>query len=142
MGIDDKIIRSVEIFLRYIMKLNKCGEVPILESQLKFYEEVIDSHQVYEKEIPSAIFARNPYVGEIFKDGALSNKIKRLMALAVALHAGCAECIIGQTKHAVELGATKAEVTEAVLVAAAMGGNTGGSQRWRVFKVLRELGKE
>jgi len=42
--------------------------------------------------------------GEVYRDGALSHKVKRLIALAVALRVGCTRCIIAQTKFAVEGG--------------------------------------
>ncbi|GAI37165.1 unnamed protein product [marine sediment metagenome] len=42
---------------------------------------------------------------------------------------------------AVEAGATKAEVLEAVSVAIAMGGTPAIGWSWRVVKILEELGK-
>jgi AhpD family alkylhydroperoxidase len=78
---------------------------------------------------------------EAYKDGALSSKVKRLIALAVGLQAGCTRCIIGQTKDAVAAGATKAEVMEAVSIAVVMGGTAVSAETWRVVKALLELGK-
>ena len=77
---------------------------------------------------------------EAYQDGALSQKVKRLIALAVGLQAGCPRCIIGQTKDAVAAGATKAEVLEAVSVGIVMGGTAVSAESWRVVKVLEELG--
>jgi AhpD family alkylhydroperoxidase len=77
----------------------------------------------------------------VYKDGALSLKVKRLIALACGLQAGCTRCIQGQTKDAVEAGATKDEILEAVSVATVMGGTTVSAESWRVVKVLEELDK-
>jgi AhpD family alkylhydroperoxidase len=112
-----------------------------MENQLEHYDEVVNCLDKYEQAVPGVRAARTTYSDEVFRDGALSNKVKGLLALAIALRSGCTECVIGQTKNAVNWGATKAEITEAVSVAAIMGGITASSQRWRVFKVLEELGK-
>jgi AhpD family alkylhydroperoxidase len=77
----------------------------------------------------------------VYKDGALSLKMKRLIALACALQSGCTRGIQGQTKDAVEAGATGEEVLEAVSVAIVMGGTAVSAETWRVVKVLEELGK-
>ena len=62
------------------------------------------------------------------------------MAMVVALSTGCQPCIIGQTKAAVEAGATANEVLEAASVIFAMHGTTGYTESWRIVKVLEELG--
>lgn len=49
-----------------------------------------------------------------YKDGALTTKIKRMMAMAIALGAGCRNCILAQTKHALEAGATKDEIFKVI----------------------------
>jgi len=85
--------------------------------------------------------AHAAFRGEVYRDGALSHKVKRLIALAVPLRVGCTKCIIAQTKFAVEAGATKAEVLEAVSVAIYMGGSPAIGWSWRVVEVLEELGK-
>ena len=112
-----------------------------MESQLELLDEIMSYHGKRRQELPAVTAAYGPYSTEVYKDGALSEKIKRLMAMVVALRAGCTGCIIAQTKRAVETGATKAEVLEAVSVATAISGSTAGSHSWRVVKLLEELGK-
>ena len=85
--------------------------------------------------------ARTNFSAKVYQDGALSHKVKRLMAMAVAIQAKCTACIIGQAKQALEQGATKEEVLEAVAVATSMGGSTSYASAYRVAKVLEELGK-
>jgi len=111
-----------------------------MESQLELLDEIRKCTTKIRQELPDAMAAQDALSDQVYKDGALSHKLKRLMALAVALRAGCTGCIIYQTKMAVENGASKAEVLEAVSVAIAMGGTTASAWSWRVVKVLGELG--
>ena len=77
----------------------------------------------------------------VYNDGALSGKIKRLMALALALGAGCQNCILSQTINALEKGASKEEILETISVAVSMRGTTGVGESLRVIQLLDELGK-
>jgi AhpD family alkylhydroperoxidase len=54
--------------------------------------------------------------------GALSEKTKELIALALGVAAHCDGCLGFHTKALVRLGATRAEVEEALAVAVYMGG--------------------
>lgn len=57
---------------------------------------------------------------EVFRDGALDEKTKQLIAVAVAHVTQCPYCIDGHTKLAARKGATEKEVMEAIWVAAEM----------------------
>jgi AhpD family alkylhydroperoxidase len=56
----------------------------------------------------------------VYADGALPEKIKQLIAVAVAHTTQCPFCIDGHTKLAVRKGASPEEVMEAIWVAAEM----------------------
>jgi AhpD family alkylhydroperoxidase len=56
----------------------------------------------------------------VFADGALSAKIKQLIAVAVAHVTQCPYCIRGHTTAALQHGATAEEIMEAIWVAAEM----------------------
>ena len=56
----------------------------------------------------------------MFADGALSSKMKVLIAIAVAHTTQCPYCIRGHTASALRKGATQQEVMEAIWVAAEM----------------------
>ncbi len=56
------------------------------------------------------------------RDGALDKKTKELIALALGVAAHCDACIGFHTQTLVKLGATKAEVEEALGMAVYMGG--------------------
>jgi AhpD family alkylhydroperoxidase len=55
-----------------------------------------------------------------FADGALSAKMKQIIAVAVAHATQCPYCIKGHTKAARRAGATPEELMEAIWVAAEM----------------------
>ncbi len=78
---------------------------------------------------------------EAYKDGAIDGKTKRLMAMAIALGAGCRNCVLGQAEGALELGATKEEFLETIAVVTSMRGTTGVAESLRVIQLLDELGK-
>ena len=56
----------------------------------------------------------------VFADGALSAKMKQIIAVAVAHVTQCPYCIKGHTKAARRAGATPQEIMEAIWVAAEM----------------------
>jgi AhpD family alkylhydroperoxidase len=55
-------------------------------------------------------------------DGALTNKVKELMALSIAITVRCDGCIAYHVRDALKAGATRPEVLETVGVAILMGG--------------------
>ena len=54
--------------------------------------------------------------------GALETKIKELMALAISITTRCDDCIVHHTHDALEAGASREEIAEAIGVAILMGG--------------------
>ena len=110
------------------------------ESQLELYASIRNYREKRSHVLHEVAVAGLAVRDAVFKEGALSVRVKRLMAMAVALSVGCVPCIIGQTKYAVEAGATREEILEAVSVLQFIQGATGISESWRVIKVLEELG--
>jgi AhpD family alkylhydroperoxidase len=76
--------------------------------------------KVLDENSPTAMKAFWDFNTATFEDGALSGKVKQLIAVAVALTTQCPYCIALHTKDARDAGATDAELTEAALVAAAI----------------------
>jgi 4-carboxymuconolactone decarboxylase len=62
------------------------------------------------------------YYGAVFADGALSQREKALIALAVAHTVQCPYCIDAYTKESLQQGADLEQMTEAVHVATAIRG--------------------
>jgi AhpD family alkylhydroperoxidase len=112
-----------------------------MESQLEVNEERLKYLERINQELPDLMIHESAKWDEVYKDGALSTKIKRLMALGIALRARCANCIVAQTMKALEVGATKEEILETISVNMAMSGTTGIAESLRVLKLLDELGK-
>lgn len=59
------------------------------------------------------------------EDGALSAKMKEMMALAVSIAVGCEGCIAYHTHDAITAGATRAELLETIGVGVMMSGGPG-----------------
>jgi AhpD family alkylhydroperoxidase len=69
---------------------------------------------------PSQLAAFEAFSKAAFADGALSAKMKQIIAVAVAHVTQCPYCIRGHTKAALRSGATQQELMEAIWVAAEM----------------------
>src|SRR5512141_209598 len=71
------------------------------------------------KELAAKFF---DWYGAVFREGALSEREKALIALAVAHAVQCAYCIDAHTQASLEKGSNIEEMTEAVHVACAIRG--------------------
>ncbi len=69
---------------------------------------------------PGADASFRAFSKQVFKEGALSAQVKQIIALAVAHVTQCPYCIRAHTKAALRAGATKAQLVEAIWVAAEM----------------------
>lgn len=70
----------------------------------------------------------NALTEECFKEGALSQKQKQLIALGISIHAQDEYCIIYHTKGCLDQGCSEQEILEAVGVTVAFGGGGSMSQ--------------
>ena len=113
----------------------------MIESQVELNENRKNNLGKFAEQLPEVFEQVRAQTTEVYKDGALSAKVKRLMAMAIALGAGCRNCIMGQTMYALEKGATKEEILEAISVVVSMRGTTGVAESLRVIQLLDELGK-
>ncbi len=59
------------------------------------------------------------------EEGALSNKVKEMMALAISIVVGCEGCIAYHVHDAAAAGATRQELLETIGVGLLMGGGPG-----------------
>ena len=69
---------------------------------------------------PKNLEAWRNFSKTVFEPGALPEKIKQLIAVAVAHVTQCPYCIRSHTKTAMRKGASKEEIMEAVWIAAEM----------------------
>jgi alkylhydroperoxidase/carboxymuconolactone decarboxylase family protein YurZ len=112
-----------------------------MENQVNYNEERAKLLDKFIQTLPEVMAPMGAVLDVVYKDGALSNKFKRLMSLAIALRGGTTNCILAQTMSALEEGASKEEILETLSVVVAMGGTTGVAESMRVIKLLENLGK-
>jgi AhpD family alkylhydroperoxidase len=111
------------------------------DSVLKYEEKMWELVDVTKEQMPDLADAYYGSVKDaVYSDGALDLKTKRLMSLAVAIQAGCKDCMLSQTSKALDLGATPAEIFETCSVAISMGGTLAWSKALVVADYLQERG--
>jgi AhpD family alkylhydroperoxidase len=111
-----------------------------MESQIALKDEIHDLFNRYRDLMPGIARPHDELVEETYKDGALSGKAKRLMAMAVALTHGCRGCVLFQADQALGEGAGIDEVLEACTVAISIGGTMASAETTRVVSLLKERG--
>ncbi|WP_419784820.1 carboxymuconolactone decarboxylase family protein [Pseudodesulfovibrio sp.] len=112
----------------------------MLESQIDLKAMIGENWGIFREQMPEVAAAYDPLHQEAYKDGAISGKNKRLMALVGGLVRGCRGCILYQTENALQLGATVEEILETITVAVSLGGTMAAGESARVIAYLREKG--
>lgn len=112
-----------------------------MESQLELEENRVKQREKFRRLLPKLQAGLDNVGAEAYKDGVLSTRVKRLIALAIGLRAGCRSCVLSQTMRALEAGATTDEILETISVVVSMSGTTGVGESLRVIQLLDELGK-
>ena len=79
------------------------------------------------------------YYGKVFEEGALSEREKSLIALAVAHTIQCPYCIDAYTGDGLQRGITKEEMMEALHVAAAIRGGASLVHGVQMMKKVNKL---
>ena len=110
------------------------------ESQVELQQEVKNLFNLYRRTMPAIGQAYDALPEAVYQDGALSGKVKRLMALSGALVHGCRACIVFQAEYALNLGASVEEILEACAVAISLGGTMAAGETTRIMQFLREKG--
>jgi len=89
------------------------------------------------RQIPDVYAGFGSVYKAVYVDGALSARVKELMAAAIAVQNGCDGCIASHVRSAVRKGATGPEMAEAIGVAIQMGGGPASiyaSHAWAAFE--------
>jgi AhpD family alkylhydroperoxidase len=81
----------------------------------------------------------NALANEAMNEGALSTKVKELMAIGLSIASGCEPCIKIHTRRALKHGASKEEIAEAIGVAVLLLG--GPSDVWPAQIIEEEIQK-
>ena len=111
-----------------------------MASQSELHDHISGMWNLYKKCIPDIGKAYDELPMEVYKDGALPGRIKRLMALTGALVHGCRACVLFQTEQALTAGADVEQILETCSVAISLGGTMGAGETTRVVEFLDEKG--
>ena len=93
------------------------------------------------KELPGPMSGFEQLHKQSLADGALSTKVKELMALAIGIHACCGGCIAFHVQGALKAGATRQEVLETIGVALMMGGGPASVYAAEAYEALGQFEK-
>ena len=111
-----------------------------MENQAETLEEITRLARKLRAHLPEIGSHYDALSEEIYRDGALSARQKRLMALAVAVTHGCVGCMLFQAERALALGAGRQEVIETLAVAVGLGGSMASSKTAHVMAYLEQKG--
>jgi len=111
-----------------------------MKAQAKLLETLVGQVRSFKNRLPEVAEAYERLPAETYKDGAISGKNKRLMALSASLIHGCRGCVLFQTDEAVKQGASVEEILESCAVAISLGGTMATSETARVMAFLEEKG--
>jgi AhpD family alkylhydroperoxidase len=129
---DDSIADAIETATK---------EVAIMESQMELNKERKELVDKLRQALPAVMAAKDAVGDVVYSDGALSTKVKRLIALGIALRGCVTNCVLAQTEGALKAGASRDEILETLSVTVAISGTSGIAESVRVVKILDELGK-
>ncbi len=98
------------------------GRIAMEKNYIEITRNVSASLKVLREDIPDTLHAFSALAKAATRDGVLDKKTKELIALALGVAAHCDACIGFHVETLVRLGATRAEVEEALGMAVYMGG--------------------
>jgi AhpD family alkylhydroperoxidase len=91
---------------------------------------------------PDVIDAFKTFSERVFADGALPQKTKQLIAVAVAHVTQCPFCIRGHTELALKRGASEQQVMEAIWVAAEMRAGAAYAHAGLAIDTMNRMGAQ
>lgn len=102
-----------------------------------------DDLQVYlaklAQELPEVMKSFQQLHGAVISDGALTARQKELIAVGIAVAIRCPHCINRHVDLALQMGASRKEILEAISVAILMGGGPAVAYATEAVKVLDAL---
>ena len=96
-------------------------------------------HRALRQDIPEIYKAFGELSSAALADGALSSKVKELMAMAIGVVHGCDGCIASHARGAVRAGASAKEAAEAIGVAILMHGGPATIYGARAYTAFTEF---
>ena len=107
----------------------------------EFFSEYREGLRAIKEEAAPTIEGFNYFYGKVMSEGALSLKVKELIALAIGIAVHCENCIMIHTRGAKKSGATREEILEAASIGVIMGGGPAFTFLPLVQKTLDSLEK-
>jgi len=92
---------------------------------VEMHKSLEERHTQLGSEIPGPMSGFARLHKKAIEEGALSSKVKELMALAISIVVGCEGCIAYHVHDDVAAGATRQELLETIGVGVLMGGGPG-----------------
>ena len=112
----------------------------------RHYHDVLDElrpeDRALRQAIPEVYQGFNAISAAALSDGALSRKVKELIAMTIGVVHGCDGCIASHAKGAVRAGATEQEAAEAIAVGIMMHGGPATVYGAQAFSAIREFSAE
>ena len=108
----------------------------------ELYERVCSLMNQYGAESPDIMTAFMKLHKTGIKDGALSGKVKELIALAISICVRCDGCIAFHVHDAIKAGATHSEIVETIGVSIIMGGGPSVVYGAQALQALKECEAE
>ena len=109
------------------------------QSYYELNNEVHGHMQKYAQESPDVMQSFMQLHQSNAKDGALSVKVKELMALSIGICVRCDGCIAFHVHDAIEAGATREEIVETIGVAILMGGGPSVVYGTKALQALEDF---
>jgi AhpD family alkylhydroperoxidase len=102
-------------------------------------ENLLPQHRALRQQIPDVYKGFAALSSAAFTEGALSRKVKELIALAIGVVEGCDGCIAAHAKGAADAGATPQEAAEAIGVTFLMHGGPATIHGARAYTAFCEF---
>ncbi len=105
-------------------------------------DELRGPYRQLQEAIPDVMAAYTGLHDAAMGDGALSAKVKELIALAIAMTRECDGCVVAHARGALRHGATRQELVEMIGVTISMNGGPGTVWGPRALAAYQEFGGE
>ena len=108
----------------------------------EMYQELNKAYEMMSIHAPNYFRDFIGFFDSAQRTGILSEKLKELISIALAINAHCLPCIALHVSNAIDCGATKQEILEASEVAVLMGGSPSFVYIKNVLDACDEFGAE
>jgi AhpD family alkylhydroperoxidase len=102
-------------------------------------KDLSTQHRALRQDIPDVYRGFNELSNAALAEGALSTKVKELMAMAIGVVHGCDGCIASHARGAAKAGASAKEAAEAIGVAILMHGGPATIYGARAYAAFTEF---